>query len=124
MFRGCSNSRVTRLRCALILLAALVWNVSSPWLAIGHVAWPDVTVIGCSPHPASGSEWLPSAAAGEQLARLPAQQGAAPSLAAVPVPGGLWSGRSRSLAPPPPLRHAVYPRPHTLCAADDRDEPS
>ena len=115
---------MTRLRCALILLATLACNISSPWLAIGRAAPPEATVIACSPQPSSGSEWLPSAAGGEQLARLPAQQGTEPSVATILTPGGLWSGRSRSLAPPPPLRHAVYPRPHTLCAADDRDEPS
>jgi hypothetical protein len=115
---------VTRLRCAVILLAALLWNISSPWLAIGRVAPPEATVIGCSPHPSGGSEWLPGAAAGEQLARLPAQQGTAPSLATVAVPGGLPTRRGRSLGPPPPLLHPVYPRPHTVCAADDRDEPS
>ena len=121
---ACSTPAVTRFRCALILLAALTWNVASPWLGLGRAAADETTVIAAAPQPSLGSEWLPGAALGEQLARLPGQDAAAPTLARlVPRPRAERPPPSIEAVPPAPWRDARR-RPHMLRGGHDPDDPA
>jgi hypothetical protein len=115
---------VPRLRCALILLVALAWNISSPWLVLGRTTAPETTVIASSPHPSAGTEWLPGAPVGEQLARLPGHDATSPALATEAVRLTPICRRPPAHLAPRTAPRDARRRPHMLRGSADPDDPS
>lgn len=117
-------------RAASWLLLAVLWHVAAPFAVVAGYAAParDTTIARAAEH-ASASEWLPRAAAAEELARLP-QSDAGQRLPARACIGAERAARGTGLGV---ARHAPRARwqghPPRQCPASgwrcaDRDDPA